>query len=499
MTQLSTNTSEPGSVLGASYRKAGIAVLTVTMLSAFEGMAVVAALPEVAADLGGVGRLPWVITSFFLASSITTIVSGPFVDSVGVDRVFRFAVVVFTVSGTAAGFVQSMPTMITLRVVQGAAGGLLIASGLAAVALIYPQRLIGRAYAAISTVWGVMSVAAPALSALMLTYLDWRWIFFINLPLGLLALWAGWNALPGPAGDSPLTIDVLGVALMAGLTTALLFAVDAIGLLTVVWLALAVVLAAAYYRHAKRHPDPVVRLEHALRQPYRSLAAGSGLMMAGAMGVHTYVPLYVRAGRNGSSAATAWSVLFLSLGWTLGANVTSRLEERISASTLCVAGFGFAVPGLLALGLLTRTDTPLGVIFAILTVIGIGLGSTTNAGLVLLRSMTEAASIGRAGSVYQFARTQGFTAGAALGGAVILLVVDGRIGDVEMVRDVLAGQSSGTLGRDVNQAVQAGYSTAALVGCVVASVGALTMMSMRRYVSRRANVLYGDHTIPPRP
>jgi MFS family permease len=483
VTQMPESAGAPGGVLSRPYRPAAVAIFTTAALSAFEGMAVAAALPQVAADLGNVALLPWVITSYLLASSITTVISGPFVDGVGVARIFRLAVVVFTVSGTAAAFAPTMPVMIALRLVQGAAGGLLISSGLAAVALVYPQELVGRAYAGNATVWGVMSVAGPALAAAMLTYLDWRWIFLINLPLGAVSLLAGWRTLPGPADEAPVTIDAVGAMLVAGLTTVLLLALDAIGILTAVWLVVGLALGGLYHRHARSHPSPVVRLEHLITQPYRNLGLGTGLMLAGAMTISSYVPLYVQAGRNGSTAMTAWSVLFLSMAWTIGAIIGSRLLDRMSESAVCVLGFGFTTPGLAALAIAARYEADLAVVFALLSVIGLGIGLTTNAGLTLVRAVTDSASMGRAGSVYQFSRSQGIAAGTALGGAVMLLVIDRRLGDVEAVRELLTGTSTEALGRDVNLAVQAGFSTAAITGTVAAAVGAVLMVRMRGFLA----------------
>jgi predicted MFS family arabinose efflux permease len=317
----------------------------------------------------------------------------------------------------------------------------------------------------------------------MLTYLGWRWIFLINFPLGLMALAAGWKTLPGPADDSPVAIDATGAVLVAGLTTTLLFALDAIGLFTGLWLAVTIALGFLYHRHARSHPNPAVRLEHVVTQPYLNLALGSGLMLVGAMAVSSYVPLYVQAGRNGSTAATAWSVLFLSLGWTIGANIGSRLLDRLSESAVCVFGFGFTTPGLIALAFASRAEADLAVIFAFLAVTGFGIGLTTNAGLTLLRAVTESASIGRVGSVYQFARTQGITAGAALGGAVLLLVVERRLGDVEAVRQVLSGESTEAAGREVNEAVQAGFSATAVTGSVASVIGWLLMIRMRQFLA----------------
>ncbi len=483
MPDLATEAGSATGILDRRFRPAAVAIFTTVALAAFEGMAVSAALPQVAADLGDIGLLPWVITSFLLASSIMVVLSGPFIDGFGPRRVFRIAVIVFTTTGTAAAFAPSMSTMIALRVVQGIGAGLLLSSSLAGVALIYPQHLIGRAYAANSTVWGVMSVAGPALAAAMLTYLNWRWIFLINLPLGLLSLVAGWRTLPGPVEESSVRLDVRGAAMIAGLTTTLLFALDAIGPFTVAWLAVSGLLGWLYLRHARRHPQPIVRLEHLIAQPYLGLGVGTGLLLAGGIAVSSYTPLYVRAGREGSTSVTAWSVLFFSLGWTAGANISSRLLDRWSESAVAVLGFCFTVPGLAGLALIASSDVSLVVIFALLCLSGLGIGFTTNAALTLLRAVTASATIGRVTSAHQFARSQGIAAGAAMGGAVMLLVVQRRIGDVEAVRQVLAGDSTGDLGGEIPEAVQAGFATASATGAVAAVIGGLMMMRMRSHLS----------------
>lgn len=483
-------------ILDRRYRPAAIAIFTTVALAAFEGMAVSAALPQVAADLGDVGLLPWVITSFLLASSIVVVLSGPFIDGLGARRIFRIAVVIFTVTGTAAAFAPSMVIMIVLRVLQGIGAGLLLSSTLSGVALVYPQHLIGRAFAANSTVWGVMSVAGPALAAAMLTYLNWRWIFLINLPLGLISLIAGWRTLPGPVDEAPVRLDVRGSVLVAGLTTTLLLALDAIGLLTLVWLTISAVLGVLYLRHARRTAQPIVRLEHLFSQPYLGLAVGTGLLLAGGIAVSSYTPLYVRAGREGSTAVTAWSVLFFSLGWTAGANISSRLLDRFSESAVAVLGFAFTVPGLIGLAVAAQADVSLVVIFALLCVSGLGIGFSTNAGLTLLRAVTASASIGRVTSVYQFARSQGIAAGAAMGGAVMLLVIERRIGDVEAVRQVLAGDSSGALGARIPEAVQAGFAAAAGTGAVAAVVGGLMMVRMRGHLAEARARKRAGH-VPP--
>ena len=149
---------------------------------------------------------------------------------------FRLAITVFATMGFAAAFAPSMEVLIALRVLQGAGAGLILSTGTAAISLVYPQALVGRAFAANATVWGVMGVAGPAVAALILTFLSWQWIFYMNLPMGAIALLAGWKVLPGPYGEAAGHIDVRGSTLLGVATIATLFAVDALSAISWFWL-----------------------------------------------------------------------------------------------------------------------------------------------------------------------------------------------------------------------------------------------------------------------
>ena len=474
--------SRPTSVLSRELLPASIALYTTVALAAFEGLAVSAALPQVAADLGDVHLLPWVVTGYLLMSGVATVVAGPLVDSYGIRVVFRTAIVVFVTGAVLASFVPSMPLMVAARLIHGAGGGAIIAIGIAAVGLIYPGHLIGRAFAANATVWGVMGVAGPGIAAFMLTTLNWRWIFLVNIPLGLLALTAGWRVMPGPVENvHSRRVDLRGLVGVLALNTFLLLAVDRLGLQSLAWLGAATVAGAALWWHIRRTADPIMRIRHLVNQPFSTLAVTLALLVSGAVAMSSFLTLYVRGGRGASEVLTAWSVFFFVIGWTLGANLSSRLLDRMAETSVMGVGFMLTTPGLGLLGIAVVLDAPLGVILGLMVVIASGVGLATNAGLTLLRAVSDSSEIGRSSAAHQFFRNQGFTLGAAMGGAVILAVVATAVGDVEAVRDVLASEAiSNAL---VSEAIRDGYAAAAFTGFGVVLAGLLPFLALRRHLA----------------
>jgi MFS family permease len=471
------------SVLSRPLFAASVAIYSTVALAAFEGTAVAAALPQVVADLGRIDLLPWVVTGYLFASGVATVVSGPLVDRFGIRLVFQIAVIVFTLAGTGAGLVDTMPLMVTARLLQGVGSGMVLATALAAVSLIYPDHLVGRAFAANSTVWGVMGASAPAIAAFMITSLSWRWIFFANLPLGLVAYLTGRRVMPGRLEQAETNpIDVRGGILLALFTLAMVLAVDEISLLSFLWVAVAAGVVFVYAWHARRRPRPVLLAEHIVHQPYGTLGLSVTLLIVAAFSANTYLTLYVSAGRGGSATLTAWSVFFFVVGWTLGANVSSRLLDRIADSSVMIIGMVVTVPGLLLCAGSAWWTWPLPVVFVGMGMAGGGIGMATNAALTLLRVTTPPESIGRVTSAHQFMRNQGFTLGSALGGAILLLVIGRRLESVDAVQQLLAG--TGDLDPAlVSGAVRDAYAWTALVAAAISATAAIPMRSLRRHLA----------------
>ncbi len=203
-----------------------------------------------------------------------------------------------------------------------------------------------------------------------------------------------------------------------------------------------------------------------------------------------YVPLYVSAGRGVSTALAAWSVMFFTLGWTTGANVSSQLMDTRGAQQVTTLGAMVVGPACAVVGALALLDAPLWVVLGAVTVAGFGMGTSTNSALTLLRHLAPDEELGRATAAHQYIRSQGFAGGSALGGAVLLLVVATQVGDVEVVRQLLAGEGDADVGAAVAAAVADGFAGASLVCAGVALLAHLPLRAVRRAARReRAGAL----------
>lgn len=478
-------------ILSPSYRRVTLANLTVVAIAAFDGLALVAALPAIADDLGDVALLPWVITAFLGASAIAGITAGPVIDAIGVRRTFRFTGLWFLVTSAAAAAAPDMVTLVVARTLQGIGGGLVISVALTAVGLAYPDRLRPRAYAANSMVWGVMGFGGPVVTAGLLTVTGWRGIFVVQLPITALALAAGWRSLPSTR-ERPrrITVDGWGVALVSVLVVASLVAVSQIGVrwsLAGATTAIAIAAALAYWAHSGRSDDPLVERAHLTRFPLRRIHVTSGLVLIAGLAADNYLPVYMRTVRGTSEAFAAFSVLFLTVGWTTGAFVVSRLLDRFGPSDTILAGSFVMPPGLTLAGLGVLFGWPIPVVFAGFFVMGLSIGFVSTSGLTMLQTSAAESEMGRVTSAHQFIRTLCITYGVAIGGAILLLVVDRQVGDVEVVRDALGGDDVTTT-RATLDAIRDGLAWVHVFAGVVALGCIWAAVTLWRLVRQRAQV-----------
>ena len=474
----SPDTGHRSGIWSRGYLPITVANLTVVATVGFGGLALVAGLSTIAEDLGKVRLLPWVFTGYYAASAIAVVVAGPVIDAVGVRRTFRLTGIWLFATTAAAAVAPSMATLVFARTLQGLGVGLVFAVSTATVGLGYPHQLRPRAFAAQSVVFGVTGLGGPALAGFMLAAGGWRVVFLAQLPVIAIALASGWLTLPTTL-ERPARIqtDWRGTWLLTLVVGCSLTAVSQVG---VSWWAagVATVLTAvamrAYWRHSGLVDVPVLAREHLNRFPLKWIHATSGMMLFVVVGSDNFLPLYVQTARGRSVEFAAFTLVFAAVGWTMGSLIYSRLLVGWRESEVIRLGCWLVVP---FLGLAGTTvfliDWPLSVLFGALTFVGVSVGLVTTAGLTLLQASGDQAEIGRLSAAHEFVRSLATMYGVALAGAILLLVVDVRVGDVDAVRDVIAGEDI-ALGSETNDAIRYGvvwaYAAVGMfaMGCLLA-------------------------------
>ncbi|MGA1671443.1 MAG: MFS transporter [Ilumatobacteraceae bacterium] len=438
-----------GGIWSSRYLAVTVANLTVVAIAAFDGLAVASALPSIADDLGRIALLPWVLTGYLATSAIAVIVAGPVIDAIGVRRTFRITGTWFLGASALAALAPTMETLIAARVLQGLGGGLVIAVALAAVGLAYPHELRPKAFAANSIVWGVMGFGGPAIAGALLAIGDWRFVFAVKLPITAVALAVGWRALPSTRErPTRITTDWVGIAWLAVVVAASLATVAQLGSdWGIVGISLAVTIAAAagYWRHAGRADTPVLRREHLTRFPLGFVHLSTGAILIAGLAADNYLPIYVHTVRERSIEFAAFSLVFLTVGWTLGAIAFSRVPTTWPETRTTLAGSTLMIPSLILAWLSISGGWHLGVIFTAYALIGVSIGLVSTSGVTYMQRGAAEAEMGRVNSAHQFVRTLCITYAVAIGGAILLATVDARTGDIEAVRELLAGEETVTI------------------------------------------------------
>lgn len=456
-------------LLGPNQRSLTFATMTTVAAAGYNNLSVSAALPAIGDDLGNLELLPWIVTIELISSAIAVLAIGPIIDAVGTKRVFRTSVVAFIIASVACGVAPNLTFLIIARAFQGLTTGALIANVMTAIGLGVPHALRPRAYAANSSMWGVMGVAGPAVAALILTVSNWSGIFYVNVPVGLFAAVVGWNALPGPEeGSAGAIADRRGLAILVAFTLLSLGALSSLVWWTPLALFASAVLVAVYLRHERSTETPLLRVEHIASPTFRVLHLTAFLVITAGVCSNTFLPVYVKGARGASTAGAAFAVVFLTVGWTIGAFVASRISERRHGEYALLAGASILMVSSIAVALGVWFTWPLWLIFAAFTGAGIGLGSVSSSGLTVLQAKALPKEMGRVNSAHQFIRTLGFTYGAAVGGAILFGVVSARLGDADVVRDLLNDEALAVSDQAV-EALSRGFAWSAILAAVLAT------------------------------
>ncbi len=467
-------------IFSEQWRGTTIAVMAAVGIVAYNNLAVSAALPEVGNDLGDVALLPWTISVELLTSGVAMLAAGPLIDSLGARRIFRVGAMGFIVTSLFCAAAPSMLALVGARALQGVFAGLVMTVVLAAIGILYPPQTRAHVFAANSTVWGVTSVAGPTAAAGLVATVGWQGVFLINVPVALIAAYLAWDKMPAGGEHAAATrIDGRGIALVTVITASALATAQGSLVLVGVGLSITVVAIVLYLPHERSAPHPVVRIAHIVSSKFRAVHLTSAIVVGTALGIHAFLPVYLRGARGLSTPAAAFSIVWMSSAWSVSAFVAGQLQRRFGAEPIILGAVLHATCGLTAVAVSVATEAPVWMLFASLFWTGSGIGSVSVTGVVTLQSRVELHEMGRINAVHQFLRTVGITYGVGLAGVIIFTTVDRRTGDVEAVRELLGGEEA-AVNQPVADALAAGYTYTVFAGLVAMGLAITSALALVR-------------------
>jgi EmrB/QacA subfamily drug resistance transporter len=430
----------------AEIRAVFAGLMLAMLLAALDQNIVAVALPRIGVDLRGLGLLAWVVSAYLIASAVATPVFGKLGDLVGRRAALSAAIAFFLAGAVTCALAPNMFALIAGRAVQGIGGGAVIAVAQAAIADVVSPRERGRYQIYFSSVHVVASMAGPLIGGILTQYLSWHWIFWLNLPLGLLALTISRKTLARLAPPASVTrIDYAGALLLTVGLVALLVAVTRVGMgvsvlaLSQCWLyAAAAVLLAAFVWQECHAAEPLVPLSLFAIPTVRlsCFILFVGYMQLVALAV--LIPMRMQMVHGVPAGQAALRLVPLTLAGPVGAYLAGRIMQRTGATRLLqVWGAGIVAGGLLALGFAGSLHA--GMELVVLALVGTGIGLQFPTSLVAIQNAVPSRHVGVATATAAFSRSLGAAIGiAVLGAMLVSLLGNGAGNGIHALRELIA-------------------------------------------------------------
>ncbi len=485
------------------------ALMLAMAVVAVEGTVVTTALPSVVGELQGLTLYPWVFSIYLLTSTTSVPIYGKLADVYGRRPVLLVGLLLFVVGTALCGAAQSMAQLVALRALQGLGAGAVLPIVLTVFGDIYSLEERAKIQPLTASVWGVLSLTGPALGAFITVTLSWRWVFWVGLPIGVLALVLVQAFLRERVGRRTVAIDYAGaLTLTLGLIALLLAVLE--GGNAYAWgswqimglLATAAGLLALFAVVERRAADPVIPFGALRLRAVAVSNVGNVLFGVCMFGLTSYVPLFVQ-GVRGESAAGAGAVLTPQMvAWSATALLSGRLYVRLGFQATALLGVGCIALGIGVLTLVTA-QTPLWLMMVGAGVSGVGFGSASTAFLLAPQSAVPWNLRGAVTSSTQFARTIGGAIGVALLGASLNARMAGTVAALpglaglpatqereQMVSALLTPASRATLPADavalLSGAMEEGLHGVYLALLVVAALNVAQVLLFARHSGRPA-------------
>ena len=416
-----------------------LAIVLGMLMAALDQTIVASALPTIVADLGGAGHQSWVVTSYLLASTITTALVGRLGDLFGRKVVFQAAVTFFVLGSVLCGLSQSMTMLVVARALQGIGGGAVTVTAAALIGEVIPLRDRGRYQGALGAVFGVTTVIGPLLGGYFTDHLTWRWAFWINVPVSTVVFFVAAAAIPSLATRGKPVIDYAGILFVGlgatGLTLAtswggttypwssptivVLFAASAAALAIFVWVE---------SRSSGPESAPILPTRLFANPVFTVCCVLSFVVGFAMLGALTFLPTYMQFVDGVSATTSGLRTLPMVAGMLLTSMGSGVLVGRSGRYKIFPVA-GTAVMAL-AFGLMSRMDPSTSTLLqsVYLFILGAGIGSCMQVLVLIVQNISSFEDLGVATSGVTFFRTIGSSFGAAIFGSLFTNFLHGRIG-----------------------------------------------------------------------
>jgi EmrB/QacA subfamily drug resistance transporter len=418
--------SERGPILLSVMLSVGLVAIDSTILAT--------AVPSIVNDLGGFAQFPWLFSVFLLAQAVSVPIFGKFSDQYGRKPVMLVGVAAFILGSIFCGIAWSMPALIAFRALQGLGAGAVQPTAMTIIGDIYSLEERAKVQGYVASVWAIAAVVGPTLGGVFVDFLNWRWIFLVNIPLGLIAAWVIARRFHENVERVRHRIDYAGAVLLAVGATLIL-----IGLLEggVLWswgsarsllvLIGGAVVIAAFIVVERRAAEPILPAYLLRRRLVSTTSVASLAVGAIVIGLTSYVPLYAQGVLGTSALVAGFALAALTIGWPIAASTAGRLYLRFGFRATGLLGSVVVLGGAAMLTLLKPTSS-IWQVAATCLVIGLGLGWVASPTLIAAQSSVEWAERGVVTGTNMFARSMGSALGIAVFGAIVNVALGTTVG-----------------------------------------------------------------------
>jgi EmrB/QacA subfamily drug resistance transporter len=405
-------------ITGARRRTITGGLLLGMLLGALEATIVGTAMPTVVASLGGLDHYSWVFSAYLLTSTASVPTWGRLSDLYGRRRLYLLGVALFLAGSALAGASQSMVQLIAFRAVQGLGAGALIPLAITIVGEIYTIDERPRVQALFSGMWGVSSIAGPLVGGYITDAWSWRWVFYLNVPFGLLTAIVIGTAYPGHGRTRTVSVDWTGAALLFLGITALLAGLAGVTATAWPWIAASALLLALFAVAEQRAVEPILPLRLLASRIVATSLTLVFLLGLGMFGAIAFVPLFVQGAMGGTATEAGRALTPLFLGWVLTSVAGARLTLVIGYRPTTWLGTVLLALSFVALAFVD-VDSPRWYLPSASLGLGSGMGFAMLALLLALQHAVPRSELGIATSLNQFARSVGAAVGVAAMGSVL--------------------------------------------------------------------------------